>query len=1273
MPTPDASQYTQIKRIQANAVASVTADRLKFRASLGLSGYGFSPGIGARFPPNVLKSNKFIGPPSTTVQIDVNILSARTTCEYILVSGSIVATFGIDITSVAINGMGPEFVITGPRTAEFTFENAIGWVSQPTSVPINFILNDGKYIANTSYLVEPIFGGSLTRPSRLFNAMAKTPGFRNGAIYFPGNSDGYVCGGVSSNFSISGESNFTVMWWQYLDTSGLINNSTNYVFSMGDYENGNIFSVSMEGTGVKTTNVWFNGENIISVQDNSVNAWNHYALIRYNSGIKLYKNGSMIDGVYSPDSQPFDSNMPIGSSTVPLIIGQKYTLNQPTAFNGYISKFLFDREIAVYTDNFDVPYNDPPTNPTTSLLLLCTNPSTVGDDFSENNNVTFHANTITNTPGFAPRPPILTIALDTEYDFTCTEDTADSRFTTSAVLAFQASSTNLYRIKYSGLPVGNGNGIYPVISTSTPKTGALDNDDITGGTQYLNNEVLSLTGGQHLYLMPFGNLDDTLTIEFDVMSYEISLNTESTFLNHILGEYGSYTFRKPLDFTAPATGTYSIIYSTNNYVSLLRVKSTSTPSTFITDNVDLGNGTSIQYQSEDTLLLTAGQHLYLMSDGNLNGTITTIEIIPAPTPISLDTEYSFPITTSAQGNSYTTQLPLVFTASTTDLYKIVYSGTAQNIRNVLSTTSPTTVNTDSATKTPTNFSPNDKVLLTSGQKLYLMPYSLTNNETITIEIIPDIITVLLDVTRLFTLTAAGEENSYTTPGPLVFKAPTTGMYEVIFSAQTITETIYNVFNITSTTTPATYVTEGGSNFFDNSEQYSKYLTAGEDLYLMPNGVSGAILNIKLVNLGFDELLLNTETTIPCNKPGEYNGFTTKKTLVFTAPTTGTYSITFSGITYPPNSEPNFLYRCFETSTNQTYQSDYYDIVGDNEAEGYTTGAQFSLTSGEKLYLRPTGSQDESLTIEINTVPTPLSLDTEYISELTTSAQGNSYTTQLPLVFTAPSVGQYKITYSGVSQSIRNVLSTTIPATVNTDSATKTPSTFPPNYTISLTSGQNLYLMPYSLTNNETITIEINALITTMTVNTEYTRQISVSAEDDTYTIPAPLKFTAPSAGLYLINFNSGLNVKNVLSTTNTLNYITDSLTKTPTNFSPNATVTLASEQVLYLMPHNSTNTQTITIGIYGPFGTNDDIGFYNGYEDQFNPERWIMDPTLTTITTNIRITSGSAFYFNNNVTINGVVLLIESGAVVYVSQNGTPTLTNGGKIVAFGIYDDTRP
>ena len=549
MPTPDASQYTQIKRIQANAVASVTADRLKFRASLGLSGYGFSPGIGARFPPNVLTSNKFIGPQSTTVQIDINIFNARTTCEYILVSGSIVATFGIDITSVAINGMGPEFVITGPRTAEFTFENAIGWASQPTSVPINFILNDGKYIANTSYLVEPIFGGSLTRPSRLFNAMAKTPGFRNGAIYFPGNSDGYVCGGVSSNFSISGESNFTVMWWQYLDTSGLINNSTNYVFSMGDYENGNIFSVSMEGTGVKTTNVWFNGENIISVQDNSVNAWNHYALIRYNSGIKLYKNGFMIDSVYSPDSQPFDSNMPIGSSTVPLIIGQKYTLNQPTAFNGYISKFLFDREIALYTDNFDVPYNDPPTNPTTSLLLLCTNPSTVGDDFSENNNVTFHANTITNTPGFAPRPPILTIALDTEYDFTCTEETGNDWYTTSAVLDFVAPSNGFYSIKYSGLTVGIGSGIYPVISTSTPKTGYVDNFNLNNESfvSYLNNQVLSLTGGQHLYLMPFGNLDDTLTIEIDVISYAISLNIESIFLNHIPVGDGFYTHFRPFD------------------------------------------------------------------------------------------------------------------------------------------------------------------------------------------------------------------------------------------------------------------------------------------------------------------------------------------------------------------------------------------------------------------------------------------------------------------------------------------------------------------------------------------------------------------------------------------------------------------------------------------------------------------------------------------------------------------------------------------------------
>jgi hypothetical protein len=57
---PDASQYTQIKRLQAAQTASGSESPLKFRGPVGLSSYGFVPGFRSQFDVNVLKSNKLI-------------------------------------------------------------------------------------------------------------------------------------------------------------------------------------------------------------------------------------------------------------------------------------------------------------------------------------------------------------------------------------------------------------------------------------------------------------------------------------------------------------------------------------------------------------------------------------------------------------------------------------------------------------------------------------------------------------------------------------------------------------------------------------------------------------------------------------------------------------------------------------------------------------------------------------------------------------------------------------------------------------------------------------------------------------------------------------------------------------------------------------------------------------------------------------------------------------------------------------------------------------
>lgn len=65
MPTPDASQYTQIKRLIVDQTGRTSLNPTKFRAPFFYGGYGFVQGIETKFGPNALLSNKFTIPPTT--------------------------------------------------------------------------------------------------------------------------------------------------------------------------------------------------------------------------------------------------------------------------------------------------------------------------------------------------------------------------------------------------------------------------------------------------------------------------------------------------------------------------------------------------------------------------------------------------------------------------------------------------------------------------------------------------------------------------------------------------------------------------------------------------------------------------------------------------------------------------------------------------------------------------------------------------------------------------------------------------------------------------------------------------------------------------------------------------------------------------------------------------------------------------------------------------------------------------------------------------------
>jgi hypothetical protein len=69
MPTPDASQYTQIKRLIVDKNGRASLNPTKFRAPFFYGGYGFVQGIETKFGPNALLSNKFIITPPTTPSV----------------------------------------------------------------------------------------------------------------------------------------------------------------------------------------------------------------------------------------------------------------------------------------------------------------------------------------------------------------------------------------------------------------------------------------------------------------------------------------------------------------------------------------------------------------------------------------------------------------------------------------------------------------------------------------------------------------------------------------------------------------------------------------------------------------------------------------------------------------------------------------------------------------------------------------------------------------------------------------------------------------------------------------------------------------------------------------------------------------------------------------------------------------------------------------------------------------------------------------------------
>ena len=75
--------------------------------------------------------------------------------------------------------------------------------------------------------------------------------------------------------------------------------------------------------------------------------WYHYALVRYNGTVTLYRNGAA-------SGTPFTFTASVGSSATATGIGARTAANSPIS-NSYIQSFRITKGLARYTSTFTPP------------------------------------------------------------------------------------------------------------------------------------------------------------------------------------------------------------------------------------------------------------------------------------------------------------------------------------------------------------------------------------------------------------------------------------------------------------------------------------------------------------------------------------------------------------------------------------------------------------------------------------------------------------------------------------------------------------------------------------------------------------------------------------------------------------------------------------------------------------------------------------------------------------------------------------------------------
>ena len=209
------------------------------------------------------------------------------------------------------------------------------------------------------------------------------PASQGGSLSFPGTSTGYLSIANSPDLRF-GIGDFTVEMFLY--QTGSI--SYPRVFSMGTYSTA-AFAVSVEGGSFI---LWINSSANTMGSVNLFNAWNHVAITRAGTSVRVFINGTQL-GTTLTNSYDFAHVMD------PLTIGTESIPAANNCLSGYLTNFNWVQGTALYTANFSKPTAPLTANANSKILLLATTAGTLVADSSgtgktvtnNGNNVTFSA------------------------------------------------------------------------------------------------------------------------------------------------------------------------------------------------------------------------------------------------------------------------------------------------------------------------------------------------------------------------------------------------------------------------------------------------------------------------------------------------------------------------------------------------------------------------------------------------------------------------------------------------------------------------------------------------------------------------------------------------------------------------------------------------------------------------------------------------------------------------------------------------------------------